>query len=280
MRTYYLNGKFIPVNKALIQVDDLGFTRACGVFEFLRTYGLKPFELTAHLERLKKSARKVALFFPWKIDQLKKIVLELIEKNKIKNAGIRLIITPGLAKEPGSLQAVGSPTIVICFDPIKSYPKKFYQRGISLLTTHQRRIFPGAKTTNYLPAFSVFKQAKKQNYQDILFLDEQNNILEASTSSFFIIKDNKLITPKERILSGITRKIVLDIASACFLVEERKISLNELKIADEAFISSTTKEIMPVTKIDKIIIGNGEVGKKTKKLAKLFKDYFREESKN
>lgn len=268
---FYLNGQFLPEDKAKISVTDLGLVRGYAVFDFLRTYNGRPFKLSEHLQRLKKSAEIIQLSLPWTIEELRKLVIATFQKNSLKDACIKIIITGGVS--PNQILPVGQPTLAILVYPIVVYPKSFYRNGIKVITVAHHRVVPMAKTTDYADAVASLIKARKQQAIEALYTNEKKQILEATTSNFFAFKDNFLITPKDDILLGITRQLVIELAAKEFKVKLRPIKYSEVKDIDEAFITATNKEVMPVVQINNQKVGNGKVGEKTKKVMRLFKEY-------
>ncbi len=271
MNIFYLNGKFVPEDEAKASILDLGFVRGFGVFDFLRTYHGQPFKLDAHLRRLKSSADQIGLNLPFPIAKIKELVLETFKKNTLKDANIKIIVTGGIS--PDQITPAGKPTLAILIYPLAVYPPSQYVKGVKVVTVDNARIYPTAKTINYIPAIMALTLAKTKGAIDAIYTNSKKEVLEGTTTNFFIFKKETLITAKEGILGGITREVILEIAKKEFEVKLRAISYEELKEIDEAFISNSSKEIMPVVKIDKITVGSGKVGKNTKRLMELFKAY-------
>lgn len=269
---FYLNGRFVPEDKALISVYDLGLLRGYAVFDFLRTYNFKPFYLKEHLKRLLNSAKIIGLKHNYTIDNLEKIVIKTLSKNKhLKEAGIRIILTGGYSKD---FITPSKPNLIVMITPIKSLPKSLYRYGASLITKIYERIDPRAKTIIYTDAVRFLEEAKGKGAIEVLLISKDNEVLECTTSNFFIAKENAVITPTtDKILEGITRKVVIDLCKQNNIkIIERKIYYEELKEAIEAFITASNKEILPIVKIDKIKIGDGRVGQLTKFLIKKFQE--------
>lgn len=269
---FYLNGRFVPEDKALISVYDLGLLRGYAVFDFLRTYNFKPFYLKEHLKRLLNSAKIIGLKHNYTIDNLEKIVIKTLSKNKhLKEAGIRIILTGGYSKD---FITPSKPNLIVMITPIKSLPKTLYRYGASLITKIYERIDPRAKTIIYTDAVRFLEEAKGKGAIEVLLISKDNEVLECTTSNFFIAKENAVITPTtDKILEGITRKVVIDLCKQNNIkIIERKIYYEELKEATEAFITASNKEILPIVKIDKIKIGDGRVGQLTKFLIKKFQE--------
>lgn len=271
MKKYcYLNGKTVPEDKAHIGISDLGVLRGYGVFDFLRTYNGKPFYLREHLDRLENSAKLVGLKVPLAKSEISKIINKLLKINKLDEATIKIIVTGGCSAD-GLTCDINHPTVLILTREIHQAPPEVYKKGIKLMTFEHQRNHPEAKTIDYITMLKLQNQKQKQKAFEILYVNK-GLILEGATSNFFLFIKNKLITPKNNVLAGITKKVVLKLAGKNFKVEERNVKVSEIKKATEAFITSTTREILPVVKIDGITIGDGKVGKNTKLLMEVFKN--------
>jgi branched-chain amino acid aminotransferase len=242
--------------------------RGYSVFESLCTYNQRPFHLNEHLTRLYRSAEVIELEIPWSREHITAIIQEVIARNAYKHATIRLLVTGGETED--SILPVGKPTLAVLISPLRERDMECFAQGIKLITTSLQRIAPEAKTTSYVAAIRALKEAKRRNAADALYVNEQGHVLEATRSNFFIFRSDTLVTPRAGILIGITRNVVLDLARGRFPVEERPILLDELPQADEAFITSSSREIVPVVQIDDLVIGNGKPGKRTYELEQRF----------
>lgn len=267
MKYCYLNGKILPLANARLPLDDLGVLRGYGVFDFLRTYNGKPFLLDEHLKRLKNSAREIGLTLPISIAKLKTIIADLLKKNGHSDSYIRIVVTGGQTDDGIT---PSSPTLFILIEELRPLPESLYQKGVKLMTHEYLRDVPRAKTTNYIVAVKLQKQKKREGAFEILYVAE-GKIFECATSNFFIFRGPTLVTPKRNVLIGTTRNFVIAFAKKHFTVEERDMLLSELETANEAFITATNKEILPVVKIDNRTIGTGRVGKNTKYLLSAFR---------
>ena len=258
---HYQDGRWVDGDKVTVSAFDISLLRGYGVFDFLRTYGNKPFRLNDHLQRFVNSVKKFKLRLPLTKEKLGEIIIEGIAKNDYQETNVRMILTGGVSKD--SLTP-GRSSLIILFTPSHPYPSKYYRQGIKVITKKYVRPDPEVKSLNYIKAVKWLAQAKEEKAVEVLYLDDQGRISEATTSNFFAVIEGALITPRKNILFGITRKVVLEIAKKIkILVQER-----ELKIGDfeEAFLTASNKEIMPVVKIDDWLIGSGRVGKITKKI--------------
>lgn len=273
MKKYcYVGGKVTTLDKASVAVNDIGLLRGYGVFDFLRTYNGKPFHLKDHFARFKKSAQIIGLKVPVTEVQVSGIISELLKKNKCVDASIRLVLTGGITHDGMSHS---QPNFYVLMEDLYLPPVDVYKKGAKLITREYQRVFPGAKNTNYLMAVRLQKEKNKQKAVEILYVSN-GRVLEASTSNVFLIKGQKLVTPKEDILPGITRKLVIKFAKQLgFDVEAREVSVKELLAAPEVFITATNKKIIPIVKIDDHQIGNGQIGEQTKKLSEKLLDYYR-----
>src|SRR5947199_2637596 len=265
---WYINGRWLPPHEAAISINDVAVLRGYSAFESLRTYNRRPFHLDEHLTRLYRSAELIELEIPWSRDQITALVQEIIARNTYKHASIRLLVTGGETED--SILPIGKPTLAVLISPLGERDMERFAQGYKLITTSLQRIAPEAKTTSYLAAIRALKEAKRRHAADALFVNEQGHVLEATRSNFFIFRGDTLVTPRKGILIGITRNIVLELARGRFAVEERPIMLEELALADEAFITSSSKEITPVVQIDDLVIGDGKPGPRTNQLEQLF----------
>ncbi len=248
MSVSFFNGNFVDTENILVSILDMGILRGYGVFEFVRTYSGIPFCLDDHLDRLKFSSDKVHLKLPYSKDEISSIVETLIKKNGGGEFYIRIVLTAGNARDhllPGS-----NPTFAIIFDRAPLMSEKI-NSSISLYSIPFQRQFHDIKSLQYMGASLCFQKAVEMGFQDALYLDDFQNILESTTSNFFGVIGNTIVTPCDKVLPGITRKVVIELAKDAGLkVEMRQLSYDELKHFSEAFITSSIKEIMPVSKID------------------------------
>jgi len=257
----------------------LGFLRGYGVFEFFEIINGKPFYLKEHLKRFLNSAKILKIEHSFSIKDLEKLVFKTLKKNKnFKNGFVRMVLTGGDSKD--SLFSEKS-NLYLFLEERKKLPQIFYQKGVKLITKVFSRVLPKAKTLCYAESILNLKEAKKKGAIEVLICNEKGEILEGTTSNFFATIKNKVFTPpSEKILEGVTRKIVFEICKKLKIeIEERKIFKKEIKNFDEAFISSTSRKILPVTKIDKIKIGN-KVGKITKAIIEEFEKIRKDFAKN
>ena len=267
---WYIDGRWAHPREATISINDTAILRAYSVFESLRTYDRRPFHLDEHLARLYRSAELIDLDIPYTREQIAAVIREVIARNAYKHATIRIFVTGGETED--SILPTGKPVLVVLITPLGERDMQRFAQGIKVITTRLQRIMPEAKTNNYVAAVRALKEAARHNATDVLFVNEQGHVLEATRSNFFIFRGDTLVTPRQGILIGVTRNVVLNLARDRFPVEERPVLLDELSLVDEAFITSSSKEILPVVQIDDLVIGDGKPGPRTIELEQRFID--------
>ena len=270
----YFNGQIKTLDKIRISPYDLGFIRGYGVFDVMRTQNGKSLLLNEHWQRFQNAAKTLNLKIPLGKNEYQGFVKKLLKLNNFSETLIRTILTGGISKD--AFSSSGRETFLILAERFKSLNKEIYEKGISAVTLNFCRELPEIKTTNYLEAIRCQNLKNRRKAFEIIYV-KNGEALEASTSNIFIFKKNVLITPKDKILFGITRNLIIKLAKNLFRIEERKISEKELFNASEVFLTATNKNIVPVVKIDDKKINNGKVGKNAKilmnKLSEFLKRY-------
>jgi branched-chain amino acid aminotransferase len=274
--TYYVDSKFIAADNAVIPINDLALLRGYGVFDFLRTYSGQPIFLRAHIQRLAQSAKQIGLDLSWSQKELIDIVKQTLSKNKNRESNIRIVVTGG--PSPDFITPHGKPRLLVLVTPLTEQPERWYTDGVKIITINSVRNIPGAKSIDYIPATIALKQARRKKAIEAVYVDRDECVLEGTTSNLFIFRGDRLITPGRAILSGITRKVVLRLASNAYQTDIRDIARDELYAADEVFITGSNREIVPVVKVDKKTIGDGQPGTRTKKMMEAFATYMAEEA--
>ena len=265
---WYIDGEWTHPHEARISINDLAILRGYSAFEALRTYDRRPFHLKEHLERLYRSAALMDLEMPQTREKVAELVHEAIARHAYRHAVVRLLVTGGESED--GLFAVGKPKMIVMVTPLGERDLQRFALGYYLITSRLQRELPEAKTSNYTSAIRALKEAARCGADDILFVNEDEQVLEASRSNFFLFLGDTLVTPREGILIGITRNVVLDLAKGRFPIEERPILLAELAQASEAFLTSSSKEISPVVRINELVIGDGKPGPHTTELEQRF----------
>lgn len=272
----YLNGKILPVSEAKVGVYDIGLLRGFGIYEALRTCNRVPFMWSDHMTRFHRSVDALKLTIPVSDDEIKGVLSDLIARNipEGREAVIRFILTGGEAIG-GIEYNPAHPTFYILVEPLEPLPDEVFQNGCKLIVHEHLRIFPGYKTTNYVTAVLLQEERKRAGALEILYT-YQGKVLEPATSNLFIVMDGKIATAKDDILAGITRKVTIDLAKKEFAVEERDVSVDEMYAADEVFLTSSFKDIVPVVEVAGKKIGAGVPGPVTKRVMELFHEFTRD----
>ena len=277
----YIDGEFLPKSEAKISVFDHGLLYGDGVFEGIRSYNGRVFKLDEHLERLYDSAKSIMLQIPIPIETMKETLLETLRRNHLTEAYIRLVITRGVGDLGLDPDKCPKPSIIIIADNIALYPQKFYEDGLEIVTASVRRnyaeaINPRIKSLNYLNNILAKIEGKQSGAEEVLMLNAEGYVVECTGDNIFWVKNDVLVTPPVHmgILEGVTRNSVIDLArDAGMQVEERVFTRHDLYIADECFLTGTAAEVIPVVKIDRRAIGDGQPGKVTEKLIAAFRQF-------
>jgi branched-chain amino acid aminotransferase len=230
------------------------------------------------LARLARSAEQIDLPLPGPIAGIEQLVHETLARNAEIEPGVdvtlRIIVTGG--SSGGFMLPDGEPSLLIIVAPVRAVAAQLYEQGAALITVDIPRFMPSVKSTNYVSAIRGQKLAKQAGAVEALYCTPAGVISECTTSNFFVVREGRLITPDQDVLAGITRNVALELAADLGDVVLRPILREELGAVDEAFITSTTKEIMPIVQVDDIQIGNGRPGAYTQRLAELFRTYARQ----
>ena len=265
MHHAYLNGEIRPVEETNIHITDLGLLRGYGLFDYFVTYNGRPFQWDWYWERYERSAKLMCLPNPISKEEAYKVVLNLIAKSGLDNCAIRFILTGGYSPDSMSMT---KPNLLIISEAIHPVKLQDYENGIKVISHDYVRDLPEIKSIDYKHLMILQTDIKAANAADVLF-HKRGYVSELSRSNVFFFKEDTLITPNRRVLRGITRRFVLELAKSHFKIEERNVELKEILTADEFFTTSSTKRILPITQMDKIILSNGRIGAKTKFLLDL-----------
>lgn len=251
-----LNQDFVDESAACLSFKDLAFLRGYGVFDFFRLAGTEPLFLDDHMDRFYASADGLHLAIPFKRVEMKQNIMELLIKNHQPNTGIRLSLTGGIADDGFS---VVKPNFIISQHSITPPAVAQVEKGIKLLSHNYQRQLSAFKTIDYLTAIWLQPRLKERGFDDALY-HNAGYITECPRSNFFLVtQEEVIVTPATGMLKGITRKKILELARQHFQVEERAVHLDEVKNATEAFTTSTTKQILPVTQVDDVILPGKKV---------------------
>jgi branched-subunit amino acid aminotransferase/4-amino-4-deoxychorismate lyase len=270
----YLNGEYLPLEDAKLHVSDLAIQRGYGIFDFFRVSEGVPLYLEDYLNRFYRSAETMGLEDVIARPALKDIVTQLIRRNGVPEAGMKLILTGGYS--PDAYHPVKGNFLVSQHNLVLPAAAQMNE-GISVITHPYRREIPEVKTINYIMGVWLLKKMHDAHASDVLY-HRDGLVSEFPRCNFFLVtRQGTLVTPANHILHGITRMRVLEIASEFCPVEVRDLRLEEVYDAAEAFLTSTTKSILPIVKVDDRPVGAGKPGPVTNALRDLLRQRERAE---
>jgi branched-subunit amino acid aminotransferase/4-amino-4-deoxychorismate lyase len=249
------NGLFRELRVISVPITSISINRGYGAFDFFEVINGKPFYGERHVERFENSLRLLKLTIDF-LPRLPKIIEETIRHNHMEHGYIKMFALPHTPRTGEQYQAA----LYIFPTEMPQYPPSLYEQGAHLMLKEFTRFLPEAKSTNYLAGQFWADEAADPGTVDILYHNGKT-VQETSRGNIFMVKNGKIVTPKENILKGVTRSIVLDILRERKLsYQEAEISLDDLMTADEVFLASTTKRIMPIVQIDGQTIRHGQPG--------------------
>lgn len=261
----YFQGNLINKDACAVPITDLALIRGFGVFDYFRIQKSIPVFIEDHIHRFFRSASQLGLLVPFSHEAVRRQIEEVIQINGLKDAAIRLILTGGVSDDGFS---PGKPLLIVSPESLPMPNKALYKTGGKLILSEFKRELPETKYLNYLTAVSLQPRLKAESAAEILY-HFNGWVTECSRSNFFMVKDNQLITPGEGILEGVTRLKVRQIAlDSAIETINLAVSLTDLYNADEVFITSTTRRILPIIQLEDRIIGKGKIGPVTKILMK------------
>jgi D-alanine transaminase len=278
----YVKGRFGPLSEAVVSIEDRGFQFADGVYEVLVAPGGRPFRLPQHLARLKRSTDGIDLMIDYESLGLPGIISEGIARCGHKDVMVYIQITRGVAPRNHVYGDNLTPTVVATFKARPVYSEEMRRKGVSLETVRDIRWARcSVKSTALLPNVLLKNAAQQAGYFDALIVGPDEDVRETTLANVFMVTQGVLVTPPatDKILHGVTRDYVLECASELGIEsEESEFTVDELKAADEAFVSSTTMDVMAVTSIDGEPIGEGDPGPLTQRLFECFRSGMRVEA--
>lgn len=274
----YIDGKFYDENNARVSVFDHGLLYGDGVFEGIRAYNGRVFKLKEHVERLFYSAQAIMLKIPMTPAEMTEAVIRTCRENNVRDGYIRLVVTRGVGTLGLNPFKCKTPSVIIIAGKIQLYPPEVYENGMSIITAATTRnlhnaLNPAIKSLNYLNNILAKIEAINANVEEAIMLNAEGFVAECTGDNIFIVKEGKLMTPplSAGALRGITRAVVMELAEKEGIeVSEPNLTRYDLYNADECFLTGTAAELVPVTKIDQRIIGDGKPGKITKLLLERF----------
>lgn len=255
--TAYINGVYLEEEQAVLKVHDLAIQRGYAAFDYFRTVNHRALFLDDYLDRFLQSAASLHLRPEISREELKEIILVLLEKNQVSESGIRLIFTGGYS--PDAYTPV-APNLIITQQALQLPTAETFSMGIKVIDYEYQRDLPHIKSTNYLMGIWLQEEMRRQGAADVIY-HRQGMVTEFPRANLFMVSaDGRLVTPARHILQGITRMKILQMAKMKYPVEIRDVSLTELQTASEIFMTSTTKRILPVSQLNRLRIGTGRAG--------------------
>ncbi len=254
----WIDGELLPLAKARLPVVDHGLLYGDGVFEGIRFYGGTPFLLPAHLDRLRRSARAIALDFPWSHSDITAIVKEVVAAFSQPQGYLRIIVTRGdgpLGIDPAPCR---SPRLIVIADTLQMVDKAKRERGVDLIIASTRKVpndslDPRIKSLNYLNAIMARIEANRAGAEEAILLNGRGHVAEGTADNVFIVRDGMLLTPPvvDGALEGVTRGLIMELAAESNIgTRETSLTPYDLYTADECFLTGTGAELIPVRRID------------------------------
>lgn len=295
MPDVWLNGEFIAEETASLGLRDTGLLHAAGVFTTMRSVAGRVYRLDAHLARLRASCDTLLIPLVVKDKALRAAVDELLRRNQLTDARLRLTVTRGAAAQDPIHGLRLSPNVFMTAAPFEPYPAEYYERGMTVVLLDEQKLNPydvqaGHKTLNYFSRLTALRSATQRQAGEALWFNVHNYLQSGSISNVFIVKQGTLITPptneelrdksvaeataypRSAVLPGITRGAVLELARAAGInVQLRSIDVNELLEADELFLTNSIMGIMPICRIERHPIGQDKPGGTTLQLSERYR---------
>lgn len=274
-----VNGQVTPAAEARVSVLDNGFTFGDGAYETLRTYGGRPFALDRHLRRLRASVARLGFALPLSDAELRARLDALLAAAGNPEAYIRLLVTRGVGDCSYHFERVQGPTVVMLTKPYVALPVSAYEQGVAVAVVSTRRnspraLDPAIKASSLLNNVLATREAQARGAFEAVLLNEHDEVCEGAGSNVFVVRAGRVCTPplEAGILAGITRELLLEIAPAVgHVVHEQPLTPADLRAADEAFLTSSLKEVLPIRTIDDQPVGSGRPGPVSRALLAAFR---------
>jgi len=265
----YLDGAYLPSAEAKVAADDAGLLHGRGLFESFRARRGVVYLLERHFDRLEAGAQTLGIVLPQTLADLRAAVRTLTERCGLEDARVRLTLTAGSAS--------GRPSLLIQARAATDYPQQLYERGMSALVARVRRNetspLTRVKSLNYLDSLLAREQARRAGLDEALFLNSRGRLADGSATNVFLVRDGELFTPpvEDGALAGITRAAVLELARAARIgAREVSLTLDELRAAEEAFLTNAVAGLLPLVAVDGANVGSGRPGPLTRRLRGLY----------
>lgn len=281
----YIDGEWYPREAAKVSVFDHGLLYGDGVFEGIRVYNRRIFRHEAHLDRLYASAQALALAIPLPRDEMRAAVEETVRRNQREDVYIRLVVTRGVGELGIDPLSCPKASVIIIVNDVRVYPRELYAAGIKVMTSATRQVSheavdPRIKSLNYLKNILAKIDAQQAGAHEAIMLNQEGFIAECSADNLFVVRGGQLLTPspQDGALGGITRGVILELAAEARIpAAEARLTRYDLYTADEAFVTGTGAELMPVAVADGRPLADGQPGPITKRLTEAFHALVRNE---
>jgi len=277
----FLNDKLVDIDKACISVTDSGFLYGAGLFETMRSHNSVVFALKDHLDRLFVSADVLSINNPYSREYITEAIDRVLRANKLTDARLRLTLTNGPMAESEEQR---KSTLLITATKLRSYPTEYYKKGVMVVLCpfKQNPIDPtsGRKTTSYFSRMIALSLAHQKRAAEALWFTVDNRLAEGCISNVFLVKDSQLYTPPitTPVLPGVARKAVCELVKQNSIkLTEKDLSIDDLLGANEIFMTNVIMLVMPITKVEKHTVSDGQVGPVTKRLHKSFEELVKKE---
>src|SRR5450759_4680472 len=271
----YVNGRISPADQAVVPVYDHGFVYGEGVYETLRTYNRVPFLYDRHMRRLRQSAERLMLDVPFDdATMLEWIDQTVVGAGQLDEAYVRILLTRGVGDLNYDPKSTPTPTVVIIVKPFEAPAARVFNDGIrislvDMLRNHPKSVNPIIKSNNLLNNALAMQAAYRAGAEEALMCNYRGELTECSQANFFMVRGGAALTPTSAagLLEGVTRAFIFELGRELGIdVREEVLVPKDLESADEMFITSTTRELSPVVKLDDRVVGSGKPGAVTKRL--------------
>ncbi len=276
----YVNGAIAPADRAVVPVYDHGFVYGEGVYETIRTYNRVPFLYDRHVRRLRQSAQHLALDVPFSDGALLGWINDtMAAAGELPEAYIRVLLTRGVGELTYDIGATPTPTLVIIVKPLEEPPERIAREGIRIslvgvLRNHPHSVNPIIKSNNLLNNALAMQEAYRRGGEEALMCNYRGELSECAQSNVFLVRGGVALTPRSEagLLEGVTRAFLFEVGREVgVVVRDETLYPKDLETADEVFITSTTRELSPVVRIDDRTVGSGRPGPVTVKLLEAYR---------
>jgi branched-chain amino acid aminotransferase len=271
-----INGVITPAGEAKIPVLDHGLLFGDSVYETVRTYDHKPFLFSRHFQRLEHSAEGIQLRLPWSKDETRMQIVETLKAAAhLRESRIRLMVTRGVGELSPDVETCGDPLVIIIAAELTELPERFYKEGVNVVISGVKRANPYAdlKTGSLIHQVLAFREARSKRAFEAILLTADGCLSDGITSNIYLVRQGRLMTPSHEagIVEGITRGAVLDLARESGVpVEEGFFKVSEIDQAEEMFLTSTTRQVLPITRVDGKPVAGGHPGPVTQRLMEAY----------